>query len=236
MKFHFLISLILITSGSQLMAKHVPKKVMLYYCSEVAAVEYDVPLEAIETQMPVLKKNGYTVHGEVRRSRHHRHTRFVCQYDAHGKFQFIKKQLPHNREIIKKRIKRACKTEAASQWHTSPRDIRIAHVTKRNENRFEVTLEGADATGSCIVNKQGHIYRFDTTYKERPVPERARISCRKKAAYHWHVPASFTRIERAEYIGRNRYILELSGGYRHAECEVKGTGEILHFRGENYRR
>ena len=235
MKHIFFILFTLSATSGLLMAKHVPKRVMLHYCTEVAAAQYDIPLQRIDTQMPIYKKGGFVVHGKIRRP-HKESVKFTCRYDEKGKFEFIKKHPQHNREKIRKRIKHACKGEASVRWRVEPRDIKITNIQKMNENRFKVTLDGPDATGTCLVNKQGHIYRFETAYKQRYVPSEAKYACMKRASLLWNLPAPFIRVEHSEYLGQERYLLDISGALFQADCEVSGNGTVLHFDNTRYRR
>jgi hypothetical protein len=234
MKRTFFILFTLFATSNYLMAKHVPKRIMLHYCTEVAAAEYNIPLQDIDTRMPVYKNNGFTVHGTIRHP-HGYSEKFKCRFDAKGKFIAIKKEPRHPMQQIKKRIKHACKGEASVRWRSDRRDIKVTQIDRRTSNRFIVTLDGPDATGVCEVNRQGHIYRFNTTYKQRYVPKEAKHSCKQRASILWHIPAPFIKITSSEYVGRGRYLLELSSGHFRAECEVNDSGRILHFN-DSFRR
>jgi len=215
---------------SSLQAKHVPKKVMHHYCTEVAAATYNVPLQRIDAQPPVYKKKGFVVHGTI----DHRNgalEKFSCRYDAYGRFQFIKKHIPKhtNTNTVQKRIRHACKTEASVRWHIPPHEVKIRNIRKISTHRFEVTLDEAERTGKCIVNRQGYVSRFQTLEKRRHAPRAAQHACIKKAASRWNIPTAYVEIDSAEYLGRGRYLLELSDDGYGASCEVKNNGIVYRF-------
>jgi len=227
MKRFGLISLI-IGVTTLLHAGHVPKKVMHHYCTEVAAAQYNVSLREIDAQMPVHKNKGFIVRGKIR---HHNgyNEPFVCRYDAYGKFDFIKKQVPKPHHRFKKRMKRVCKTEASVRWHTPAREIRITDMRKLDRYHYEITMEDAYNTGVCEVNRNGYVSRFQTLNKRRHVPHTVKRACKQKAASRWNVPLPYVEIEHSTYLGRGRYRVEVSSDDYSAHCEVRSNGIIEHF-------
>jgi len=228
MKQFGLISLIPIAATLTLNAGHVPEKVMHHYCTEVAAAQYNVSLREIDAQMPVYKKKGFVVRGKIR---HHNgyNDHFVCRYDAYGKFDFIKRQTtkPHNG--LKKRMKRICKTEASVRWHTPVQEIRITDMRKINRYRYRVTMEDAYNTGTCEVNRDGYVSRFQTLNKRRHVPHVVKNACRQKAASRWNIPLPYVEVNEANYMGKGRYLVEVSSDDYTAQCEARFNGIIEHF-------
>jgi hypothetical protein len=213
---------------STLHAGHVPQKVMHHYCTEVAAVTYDIPLQRIDARMPVYRKKGFNVHGKIIR-RNGIRERFLCRYDERGRFKFIKKEQRNRADTIHRRIRHACKTEASVRWHVPPHEITISKIRKVGQKHFEVKLNEAERSGICSVNTQGYVSRFQTLSQERRTPRAAEYGCIKKAASRWNVPTAYIQIEHTEYLGRGRYLLELSDNEYTAECEVKKSGAVYRF-------
>ena len=218
----------LFISTNYLQAKHVPKMVMHHYCTEVAAATYNIPLENIDAQMPLYKNKGFVVHGKINR-RNRREDRFSCRYDAYGQFKFIKKHTPKHTNNMQKRIRRACRTEASVRWHVPPREIEIKSIKKLSSYRFEVRLEEAERSGKCEVNTQGYVSRFQTLNKRRHTPRAAEYACIRKAASRWNIPTAYVQIDNADYLGRGRYLLEVSDDGYTAECEVRNNGTVYQF-------
>jgi hypothetical protein len=226
-QFAFLFFTLLITTTG-IQAKHVPKKVMHHYCTEVASAQYSVPLDMIEAQMPIYKKKGFVVHGTYKRYRG-RVERFSCRYDAFGKFQFIKKHTPRHTNSIQRRITHACKTEASVRWHVPSGEIGIRDLKEISGNRYKITLSETDRTGICNVTSQGYVNRFQTLNKHRYIPHTAEYGCIRKAASRWNIPTAYIEIGHTDYLGRDRYLLELSDDEYHASCEVKSNGTVYRF-------
>jgi len=231
MKFLRSIPILMATATLGLHAGHVPEKVMHHYCTEVASAQYNVPLQQIEAHMPVYKKKGFIVRGKMRRNGH-----FVCRFDAYGKFQFIKQQAPKPQNSLKKRIRRVCKSEASVRWHTPKQDIKITEIRKIAPYRYQVTMEDAYNTGTCEVNRDGYVSRFQTLSKSRQVPRSVTHACKRKAASRWNVPMPYIQVDNATYMGRGRYAVEVSSDELVAHCEVRQNGIIEHFNTQQRRR
>jgi hypothetical protein len=220
--------LFILLTTTALNAKHVPKKVMYHYCTEVASAQYNVPLEAISAHMPVYKNRGFVVQGKIdHHDRYQEH--FICRFDDYGKFDFIKKRAPKHTDRIKKRLKRVCKSEASVRWHTPVRQIDITQIKKIDRYRYEITLEDAGSTGVCQVNRNGYVNRFQTLNKRRHVPRIVQDRCIRKAASRWNIPLSYIEIDEMNYLGRGRYRVEVSSDDYTAECEIRANGIIDHF-------
>jgi hypothetical protein len=218
---------ILLTSAA-LNAKHVPKKVMYHYCTEVASAQYNVPLEAISADMPVYKNRGFVVQGKI--AHHNRYNEhFICRFDDYGKFDFIKKRTPKHTNGVKKRLKRVCKSEASVRWHTPVQQIDITDIKKIDRYRYEVTLEDAGSTGICQVNRDGYVSHFQTLNKHRHIPKITQDRCIRKAASQWNIPLSYIEIDEANYLGRGRYSIKVSSDDYTADCEIRANGIIERF-------
>lgn len=228
MKHSIRLLLLFLAASSLLFAKHVPKKVMYHYCTEVASARYNVPITHIHAQMPVYTQNGFTVKGNIRLY-DGRRDRFTCRYDAYGIFKSIKKHTRPYVDRSQRRIKRICKAEASVRWHTPKHEIEIADIKRLVHGRYRITLESDDQTGICEVNRQGYVNRFQTLSKRRYTPHIVKNVCIRKAASRWNIPRSYIEIERADYLGRGRYLIEVSGDIYRARCEVRSNGMIDDF-------
>jgi len=218
----------MLVAVTTLNARHVPKKVMYHYCTEVASAQYGAPLKAISANMPLYRNRGFVVEGRIDR-RNGRNEHFVCRFDDYGKFNFIKKRAPVRSSGIEKRLKRVCRSEASVRWRTPVRQIDVTNIKKIGRYRYELTLENVDNTGVCQVNKNGYVSRFQTLSKRRHIPRIVQDRCVRKAASRWNVPLSYIDIDRANYLGRGRYDIKVSSDDYAADCGIRANGVIEHF-------
>lgn len=136
-----------------------------------------------------------------------------------------------------------CKYEAKRNFGVSKKSIRT-HAVERENSRFVIYGQTPKNTNralyfKCTFDRRGEYVGIrktkDTRYASggqanSHIPKTVKRVCKGEASARWRMRPYDIRIDRTKRVGRNDYVVNLSGRNYRGKCEVSRSGHIYRFR------